>query len=49
VFTHLAGQDQSDHDEFCVELNTVVAGKFLYYGAKLLQLLEHVPVPIPPP
>ncbi len=36
--------DQSDHDEFCVPVDTITAGKFLYYGAKLLQLLEGYPI-----
>lgn len=47
VFTHLAGVDQSDSSHFCVQLNTLTAGKFLYYGAKLLQLLERLPPPLP--
>jgi hypothetical protein len=46
VFSHLAGYDQSDGSHFCVQLNTVIGGKFLYYGAKLLELLTRVPPPV---
>jgi hypothetical protein len=38
--------DQSDSSHFCVSLNEVSAGKFLYYGAKLLELLTHTPPPV---
>jgi hypothetical protein len=47
VFSHLAGYDQSDSSHFCVQLNTVIGGKFLYYGAKLLELLARSGVPAP--
>jgi hypothetical protein len=46
VFSHVAPVDQSDGSHFCVQLNTVTGGKFLYYGAKLLQLLSGAPPPI---
>jgi hypothetical protein len=31
-----------------VQLNTLSGGKFLYYGAKLLELLQGVPPPVEP-
>jgi hypothetical protein len=46
VFTHLAPDDQTDSSSFCVQLNTLTGGKFLYYGAKLLQLLTRLPPPV---
>jgi hypothetical protein len=47
VFSHLAGYDQSDGSHFCVQLNTLTAGKFAYYAVKLIQLLERLPPPLP--
>jgi hypothetical protein len=46
VFAHIAPDDQSDSSHFCVQLNTLTGGKFLYYGAKLLELLRGVPPPV---
>jgi len=45
VFSKVTPDDQSDDSHFCVQLNTVTAGKFLYYGAKLLELLNGIPPP----
>lgn len=46
VFSKVTPTDQSDSSHFCVELNTLTAGRFLYYGAKLLELLQGVPPPV---
>jgi hypothetical protein len=49
VFSGISPRDASDGSHFCVQLNTLTAGKFLYYGAKLLQLLDGIPPPVAPP
>jgi hypothetical protein len=40
----MARADQSDSSHFCVPVDTITAGKFLYYGAKLLELLSRYPI-----
>jgi hypothetical protein len=44
VFTKLTPRDDSDDTHFCVPVKSITVGHFLYYGAKLLQLLEEYPI-----